>query len=124
MASSDSTRARRVLGTGTAALAVIATVAGCSHRHRGVAAGLFDDQRQASVTCMAHQSEQPGPLYTGGAQAADTAHILQMMQYYTSNGAKPYCDGARPTAIDRSWAALYVSLGGQAAKVHTAIGAS
>lgn len=123
MASSDSTRGCRVLGAGTAVLAVIATVAGCGHQHRG-AAGLLDDQRQASVTCMAHQSQQPGRLYTGGAQAGDTAHILQMMQYYTSNGAKPYCDGARPTAIDRSWARLYVSLGGQVAKVHTAIGAS
>ncbi len=124
MASSDSLKPRHVLGTGLAALMVIGGIAGCGHTHKSAATGLFDDQQQATLTCMTHQSQRPGPLYTGAAQHADTAHILQMMQYYTSNGAKPYCDGASPTTIDQAWARLYVSLGGQAVKVHTASGGS
>jgi hypothetical protein len=108
-----------------ATVVTLVLVAGCgSHKHAAAAAGLFDDQGQATLTCLAHQGQQPGSLYTGGMRSADTAHILQMMQYYTSNGSKPYCDGAKPTAIDRAWGRLYVSLGGPAAKVSTVLGPS
>lgn len=124
MESSDFSTHRRVLGAALATLMLLVGVTGCGRTHKSAAAGLFDDQQQASLTCMTHQHQQPGPLYTGGEQHADTAHILQMMQYYTSNGSKPYCDGARPSAIDQAWAKLYVSLGGQAVKVHTAAGTS
>lgn len=104
---------------GTVAVLTMA-LAGCrahsSHPAVAKPSGLFDNQNQATLGCLAHQGQQPGPLYTAGAQA-DTGHVLQMMQYYTSNGTKPFCDGAKPTAFDLDWARLYVSLGGQAAKV-------
>ena len=105
-------------------LALTTALTGCGHSSKktAVAAGLFDSQNQAKLTCMTHQTQQPGPLYTGGAAKADTAHILEMMQYFTANGAKPYCDGAKATSDDTQWAKLYVSLGGAAAKVPTALG--
>lgn len=124
MASSDVGTRGRILGAGLATLLVLGGLTGCSRTHKSAATGLFDNQQQATLTCMTHQLEPPGPLYNGGEQHADTAHILQMMQYYTSNGSKPYCDGARPSTLDRAWAKLYVALGGQAAKVHTAAGTS
>lgn len=124
MASSDLSTRRRILGAGLATLMVMGGVTGCGRTHKSAATGLFDDQQQASLTCMTHQHELPGLLYTGGTQHADTAHILQLMQYYTSNGSKPYCDGARPSTIDHAWAKLYVALGGPAAKVHTAASTS
>lgn len=108
------------------ALAATALLTGCGHGkpHQAASSGLFDNQQQASITCMAHQSQQPGVLYTGGAQGGDTAHILQMMQYYTSNGTKAYCDGAKPTVIDQAWARLYLTLGGTTAAVHSALSGS
>ena len=125
MASSDRPGlVRRPATLALAAVALTAALAGCGHSSKkpAVAAGLFDSQNQAKLTCMAHQTQHPGTLYTGGAAGADTAHILEMLQYYTANGAKPYCDGAKPTATDVQWAKLYVSLGGATAKVPSALG--
>ncbi|MGI8666343.1 MAG: hypothetical protein ACR2N4_09975 [Jatrophihabitans sp.] len=123
MASSDRPRRSQFLA-GLAVLALTGALVGCGHHASHATSGLFDNQQQASLSCMAHQGQQPGPLYTAGAQGADTAHVLQMMQYYTSNGSKPYCDGAKPSAIDQAWARLYVLLGGQATMVRTAAGSS
>ena len=115
-------RSLKVVAVG---LAITVALTGCGHSSKkaAIAAGLFDSQNQTKLTCMTHQTQQPGPLYTGGAASADTAHILEMMQYYTANGAKPYCDGAKASADDAQWAKLYVSLGGAAAKVPSALGA-
>ncbi len=108
------------------ALAVMALLAGCGHSkaHPAASSGLFDNQQQATITCMTHQKQQPGVLYTGGANGADTAHILQMMQYYTSNGKKAYCDGAKPTAVDQAWGRLYLTLGGTADAVRSVLAGS
>ncbi len=129
MASSDSaenlgTSAKLRLRAGgrapIGAMLAAVLLTGCGgHSHRTASAtpsGLFDAQNQTTLSCLAHQKQPPGPLYTGGVHA-DTAHILQMMQYYTSNGSKPFCDKAKPSAIDLDWARLYVSLGGSPAKV-------
>jgi hypothetical protein len=107
-----------------AAIVATALLAGCGHGkpHPAASSGLFDNQQQATITCMAHQTQRPGVLYTGGANGADTAHILQMMQYYTSNGKRTYCDGAKPTAIDQAWARLYLTLGGTTDAVRSALG--
>jgi hypothetical protein len=58
------------------------------------------------LACMTHQRYAPG-----GRAAGDTAHGLEVLRYYTANGARPYCDGENPTAQDRDWARLYVRLG-------------
>ncbi|MDQ2838079.1 MAG: hypothetical protein M3Y42_10290 [Actinomycetota bacterium] len=122
MALSDKVKLTR--RSSLAMLVAVALLAGCGHRAKPAAqSGLFDNQDQATISCLKHQSEQPGPLYTGG-QSADTAHILQMMQYFTSNGAKPYCDGAKATAIDQTWAKLYLSLGGTSHDVRAVLGSS
>lgn len=118
MASSDHSGYRRAKLA--VSVAVLVLSAGCGHKaHQAAPSGLFDNQQQASLACMAHQSQQPGTLYIAGAQGADTAHILQMMQYFASNGNKPYCDGAKPSAIDQAWGRLFVSLGGAASAVLT-----
>lgn len=117
MASSD----RQVVSGALTFLVAALLMTGCGHHGGAPKAsqqGLFNDQQAGS--CMAHQPGRPGPLYTAGA-GADTAHILQMMQYYTANGTKPYCDRAAPNAADQAWGQLYVSLGGLRARVRTVL---
>lgn len=78
--------------------------------------GTFAAGGDASPACLRHQTNAPGPAYTGGADA-DTSQILQMLHYYTANGHKPFCDGKPPTTTDRRWVTLYVDLGGDRANV-------
>lgn len=96
------------------ALAVLVTamlLAGCSGED-----GRFDAGDTAEITCMEHQTSEPGPAYTGG-EDGDTAAIFGMLRYYVANGSKPYCDGEPPTETDRMWAQLVVDLGGSADSV-------
>lgn len=101
-----------------AAMAACLAVAGCSHSggRRATDTGDFNGQPRAAVQCLEHQTSPPGRDYTGG-QHADTSRILFMLHYYVANGAKPYCDGKRPSSVDRDWARLYVRLGGQSDRV-------
>lgn len=36
---------------------------------------------------------------------------MSILRYYTSNGAKPYCDGKAATDADQAWRKLYVRMG-------------
>jgi hypothetical protein len=62
------------------------------------------------LTCMAHQPAPPGARYTD-ATLRRTGETLALLRYYTANGGRPYCDGGRPTDVDRQWVDLYVRLG-------------
>jgi hypothetical protein len=74
----------------------------------------FDDETTGGtareLTCMNHQPQPPGPRYTDDTQRR-TDETLALLRYYTTNGGKPYCDGAGPTDIDRQWIDIYVRLG-------------
>lgn len=83
--------------------------------------GTFDAEGDASVPCLRHQTNVPGPAYTSGGEA-DTSQILRMLRYYTVNGHKPYCDGKPPTKTDRRWATRYVELGADRANVAPILG--
>ncbi len=85
----------------TAAAAATATVAGC-----GGTGGPFEaGSGTAPLACMRHQPHTPDAHYTD-----DTARSLTLLRYYTSNGARPYCDHRPSTSADRAWARLYVRL--------------
>lgn len=86
-------------------------LAGCSGDD-----GRFDPGDSDEITCMEHQSDEPGTAYTSG-EDGDTAAILAVFRYYVTNGSKPYCDGEPPTDTDRLWAKLVVDLGGSEASV-------
>jgi hypothetical protein len=73
------------------------------------------------LTCMAHQPRPPGTRYTDAALRR-TGETLALLRYYTANGAKPYCDGAGPTGVDRQWVDLYVRLGADRANVAALLG--
>ncbi len=64
----------------------------------------------ASVTCQEHQKDNPGTAYTS-EEEGDTGKVLQMLEHYTANGRKPYCDGKPPTPVDLAWAKLYTQFG-------------
>ncbi len=91
------------------ALAAVLSTAACgSASHEGS----FDAQPStASPTCLAHQTATPGKRYTGG-EDSDPMSVLELMRFYTANGTKAYCDGGPPTATDKRWTTLYVTLGG------------
>lgn len=76
----------------------------------------FADEGLAQLSCMQHQPAAPGPRYTDPSRRS-IAETLPVLRYYTANGAKPYCDGTPATAVDRSWAQLYVELGADRTKV-------
>ncbi|MFD7734795.1 hypothetical protein ACFV6F_30990 [Kitasatospora phosalacinea] len=79
--------------------------------------GSFDAQPGTpSPTCLQHQEQEPGGRYTGGQESDPTA-VLEMMRFYTANGAKAYCDGRPPTDADLRWTRLYTDLGGDAGHV-------
>ncbi|MFF3411920.1 hypothetical protein ACFYW8_38360 [Streptomyces sp. NPDC002742] len=65
-----------------------------------------------TLVCRVHQKQAPGSRYTAGAKA-DTGAVLQMLRYYTANGAKAFCDGKPSTGTDRRWTDLYTALGGR-----------
>ncbi|MGW0972026.1 hypothetical protein [Streptomyces sp. NPDC002516] len=100
--------ARRLIAPVTALLGAVA-LGGC-----GVSAdGRLDAQaNDPTPVCRVHQKEPPGGRYTAGTKA-DTAAVLQMLRYYTANGAKAFCDGKPPTGTDRRWTDLYAELGGR-----------
>jgi hypothetical protein len=82
----------------------------------------FDDETMGGVVreldCMKHQPQPPGTRYTDN-RTRRTGETLALLRYYTANGAKPYCDGNGPTAIDRQWADIYVHLGANRENVAT-----
>jgi hypothetical protein len=108
---------RPVLLLGLApAVLVAAVLAGCSS---GPDLGpVFDDEAGATVTCLVHQSGEPGTRYTDPAQRS-TGQVLALMKYYTQFGTLPFCDGAPAGDADRAWAQVYLDLGGAAEKVPT-----
>lgn len=111
---------RLVISLGLApAVLVAAVLAGCSS---GPDLGpVFDDEAGAAVTCLVHQSGEPGARYTE-VETRDTAQVLAMMKYYTQFGALPFCDGGPAGYADRAWAQAYVDLGGAAGKIPTVLG--
>ncbi|WP_112261339.1 hypothetical protein [Lentzea terrae] len=76
----------------------------------GVANAQFDDEQQSDISCMKHQEQQPGEEYFDEGNW-DTVVSLSILRYYTTNGAKPYCDGEEATAADQAWRKLYVQMG-------------
>ena len=113
-------RRRPTLLTG-AAIALAWVLGGCASTDS--ASGRFDPGTAAApLTCLAHQSDQPGVAYTAG-EGADTAAIFTMLKYFTANkSVTAYCDGKVPTKIDRTWARLYIDLGAEAANVTHIVG--
>ncbi|MFF3446018.1 hypothetical protein ACFYXJ_02635 [Streptomyces sp. NPDC002667] len=100
--------ARRLIAPVTALLGAIA-LGGCG----ASADGRLDAQaNDPTPVCRVHQKQPPGSRYTAGTEA-DTAAVLQMLRYYTANGAKAFCDGRPPTGTDRRWTDLYTELGGR-----------
>lgn len=91
------------------AIAVGLLVAGCAAEAPDPGPK-FDDEGQRETACMAHQPAAPGARYTD-TTLRRTGETLLVLRYYTTNGTKPYCDGAGPTDTDRAWAKLYVDLG-------------
>ncbi|MDQ6648761.1 MAG: hypothetical protein M3Z02_01355 [Actinomycetota bacterium] len=98
---------RRHRSTQLAGLALLGVLGGCTQSSSEPA---FDDAKGAPVSCMAHQRHEPTRDYTAGSQA-NTQLVLSMLRYYSANAMKGYCDRKPATAIDRTWANLYVKLG-------------
>jgi hypothetical protein len=100
------------------ALVLLSATAACGGSADAVKqAGASDPEfltKGGTAACMAHQKVKPGKSYS---ETGDTGAKLQMLHYYTVNGALPYCDGKAPTAVDKAWANLYVQLGADPAKV-------
>ena len=93
------------------ALAALAlALAACSAQ--GSATAQFDDQGQSDISCMRHQEQTPGEEYFDEGNW-DTVVSLSILRYYTSNGAKPYCDGKTATEADQGWRELYVRMGAE-----------
>jgi hypothetical protein len=105
----------------TAGLLVVTSgvVAGCSS---APAPGpVFNNEGAVEVTCLVHQTEEPGARYTA-REMRRTDDVLALMRYYTAHGAKPFCDNAAPGESDKAWAQVYVDLGGTTEKVPTVFG--
>ena len=96
-----------------AALTAVAliTASGCStSRSASATAATFDAQGGGRVTCLAHQTHRPTAIFGPGRQQR-TGAVLVVLHYYTANGTDRFCDGHAPTAIDREWTSLYVTMG-------------
>ena len=106
---------RRTLIAGLALLAL----AGCSSEPD--LGPVFDSEGGQPVTCLIHQTGEPGARYTDRAQR-NTNEVLALMRYYTSYGAMPYCDGAPAGDSDRAWGQTYLDLGGAPGKVPSVLG--
>ncbi|WP_329172389.1 hypothetical protein [Streptomyces sp. NBC_01477] len=90
----------------TAALlfaAVALTACGASGPRTGA---LDRGSPDAHPTCRVHQHVLPGSDYTGGKDSAPLA-VLDMLRYYTSQRALPFCDHRPATAQDTAWTGLY-----------------
>ena len=84
-------------------------LAACSTSPETVTAQ-FDDEQQSDISCLKHQDQTPGEEYFDEGNW-DTVVSLSLLRYYTSNGAKPYCDGKAASEADQGWRKLYVRLG-------------
>lgn len=102
----------------TAALG-LALVAGCSSTPE--LGPVFDDELGQPISCLVHQSGEPGARYTERAQR-DTGQMLALMKYYTQHGNRPFCDGLAAGDSDRAWAQAYLALGGTADRVAGVLG--
>lgn len=60
----------------------------------------------AHPTCRVHQHVLPGADYTGGKNSTPLS-VLDMLRYYTSHRALPFCDHKPATAQDTAWTRLY-----------------
>ena len=95
------------VGAATLIMAAVTGLAGCCGTHSGT----FQDIG-GGFNCQVHQTQTPSKAYTGGADG-DTLAILAMMHYHVAHQAQPYCDGRPPSAIDKTWSALYTHLTSQ-----------
>lgn len=93
----------------------LGALAGCSS-----APAVFDNEGGQPVTCLTHQTGEPGPSYLDPAER-DTGQVLALMKYYTQHGAMPFCDGAPAGESDRAWAQAYLDLGGSTEKVSSVL---
>ncbi|MDT7789787.1 MAG: hypothetical protein QOF58_8206 [Pseudonocardiales bacterium] len=91
-------------------LIVLAALALAACTTQGTATAQFDDEQQSDISCMKHQDQQPGEEYFDEGNW-DTVVSLSILRYYTTNGAKPYCDGKEATDADQGWRRLYVRMG-------------
>ncbi|MGQ0626037.1 MAG: hypothetical protein ACT4PP_15495 [Sporichthyaceae bacterium] len=103
-----------------AALMALPLLAACGSESGSEEGGRFVAAERADypLTCLEHQGQTPGVLYTGGAEGADTAAIFDLLEYFTANrSVTAYCDGEPANGKDRAWAQLYVDLGAERANV-------
>jgi hypothetical protein len=91
-------------------LIVLAALAVAACSSEPVVTAQFDDEQQSDISCMKHQEQTPGEEYFDEGNW-DTVVSLSILRYYTSNGAKPYCDGKAATEADQGWRSLYVRMG-------------
>jgi hypothetical protein len=96
----------------------LAVVGGCSSAPDP--GPVFNNEGAGELACMAHQADSPGARYTE-QEMRNTAEVLALMRYFTTNGAKPYCDATPATEDDKAWAQVYVNLGGTNDKVSTVL---
>lgn len=116
-------RAYRTLVTAALAVAMAAGLAGCSNNSSSAA--VFRSQSAARIdqpqACLLHQNAAPTAAYQGGS-SENPDDELGFLAYYTANGNKPFCDNKSATAMDKTWAALYVSLTNAPANVSAITG--
>lgn len=91
-------------------LIVLAALALTACTTQGTATAQFDDEQQSDISCMKHQEQTPGEEYFEEGDW-DTVVSLSILRYYTSNGAKAYCDGKAATDADQGWRRLYLRMG-------------
>ncbi|MEE4546320.1 hypothetical protein V2S66_30710, partial [Streptomyces sp. V4-01] len=84
----------------------VAALTGCGAPRTGA---LDRGSPDTHPTCRVHQHAMPGPAYAGGKDSAPLA-VLDMLRYYTSQRALPFCDHKPPTAQDTAWTTLYTRL--------------
>lgn len=106
---------RRTLVIGTALLALAA----CSSEPD--LGPVFDSEGGQPVSCLTHQSGEPGAAYTD-RELRDTNRVLPLMRYYTAHGTLPFCDSAPAGDSDRAWARTYLDLGGAPDRVTSVLG--
>jgi hypothetical protein len=98
---------------------MVLAVVGCSGKPDP--GPVFDNEGAQDVSCMVHQTEQPGARYTE-RDMRNTGEVLALMRYYTTNGAKAYCDATPASDADKAWAQVYLNLGGTTEKVPAVVG--
>lgn len=116
------TRMRATTGTALAVAALSACAVACtgSGNDKNSERAPFE-AAPTTATCQEHQRSRPGSEYTS-PEEGDTAKVLNVLEHYTANGRKPYCDGKPATATDLAWARLYVDMGADAAYLSGELG--